>query len=71
MLYYSPNGGKSWSTAYQATDDGQGFNDLGFTTPSDGVVVRAPAMDDSNSEHNPGQFLLSSDGGASWHPVTW
>ncbi|MBO0805730.1 MAG: exo-alpha-sialidase, partial [Nocardiopsaceae bacterium] len=70
-LYYSGDGGQEWSTAYQADDGGDGWNDLGFTTPSDGVVVHGPALSDGNSEKRPGQLLLTTDGGATWHPVTW
>jgi hypothetical protein len=70
-LYYSADGGAKWATAWYAGDGGQGFNDLGFTTTSDGVVVRGPAMSDGNGEGRPGQLLLSSNGGASWQAVTW
>jgi len=69
MLYYSADGGARWSTAYYEGDGGLGFNDLGFTTPSDGVVVYGPALTDSNVESRPGWLLLTSNGGASWHPV--
>ena len=70
-LYYSADGGGQWSTAWYAGDGGQGFNDLGFTTTSDGVVVRGPAISDGNGEGRPGQLLLSSNGGATWQAVTW
>jgi hypothetical protein len=69
MLYYSADGGARWSTAYYAGDGGLGFNDLGFTTPADGVVVYGPALSDSNDGSRPGRLLLTSNGGASWHPV--
>jgi len=68
-LYYSGDSAASWGTAYFAGDGGQGFNDLGFTTPSDGVVVHGPALSDSNQEGRPGQLLLTSDGGATWQLV--
>jgi len=70
-LYYSANGGATWSTAWSAGDGGAGFNDLGFTTTSNGVVVRGPASSDGNSEGSPGQLLLTSNGGATWQTVTW
>jgi hypothetical protein len=70
-LYYSGNGGQGWGTAYQQGDGGQGFNDLGFTTTSDGVVVHGPAITDGDAEGRPGQLLLTSDGGGSWKAVTW
>jgi hypothetical protein len=69
MLYYSADGGAQWATAYYEGDGGLGFNDLGFTTPADGVVVYGPALSDSNAESRPGWLLLTSNGGASWHPV--
>ena len=46
-----------------------GWNDLGFTTPSDGVAVHGPAITDGNAESRPGQLLLTTDGGATWHAV--
>ena len=66
FLYYSADGGTRWSTAYQADDGGAGFNDLGFTTTTDGVVVHGPVYTNGNSYGMPGQLLLTSDGGASW-----
>jgi hypothetical protein len=69
MLYYSADGGARWSTAYYEADGGLGFNDLGFTTPADGVVVYGPALADNNAGSRPGWLLLTSNGGASWHPV--
>jgi hypothetical protein len=69
MLYYSANGGARWATAYYEGDGGLGFNDLGFTSPADGVVVYGPALTDNNVESRPGWLLLTSNGGASWHPV--
>jgi hypothetical protein len=69
MLYYSADGGAQWATAYYEGDGGLGFNDLGFTAPADGVVVYGPALSDGNAESRPGWLLLTSNGGASWHPV--
>lgn len=71
MLYYSGDGGAQWSTAYYAGDGGLGFNDLGFTTATDGVVVYAPVLSDSNEEGRPGKLLLTSNGGASWQAVSF
>ena len=69
MLYYSADGGAQWSTAYYEVNGGLAFNDLGFTTPADGVVVFGPARSDDNVESRPGWLLLTSNGGASWHRV--
>jgi photosystem II stability/assembly factor-like uncharacterized protein len=64
-LYYSADGGVHWSTGYFAGDGGAGFNDLGFTTTTDGAAVHGPVA------AMPGQLLLTSDGGATWTTVTW
>jgi photosystem II stability/assembly factor-like uncharacterized protein len=68
-LYYSGDSAATWGTAYQAGDGGQGFNDLGFTTTSDGVVVHGPVFQDGNTQGRPGQLLFTSDGGATWQLV--
>lgn len=68
-LYYSDDGGAEWSTAYKAIDGGRGFNDLGFTTATDGVAVVGPAYTDGNTEQAPGQLLLTSNSGATWQVV--
>jgi photosystem II stability/assembly factor-like uncharacterized protein len=68
-LYSSADGGAQWSTAFKAIDGGAGFNDLGFTTTTDGVVVHGPVYTNGNSYGMPGQLLLTSDGGASWTTV--
>jgi photosystem II stability/assembly factor-like uncharacterized protein len=68
-LYYSGDSASTWGTAYEAGDGGQGWNDLGFTTTSDGVVVHGPAIQDGNAGGRPGQLLFTSDGGATWQLV--
>lgn len=68
-LYYSGDGAAHFGTAYMSGDGGMGFNDLGFTTTSDGVVVHGPAISDNNSDARPGQLLLTSNGGATWQLV--
>jgi hypothetical protein len=71
FLYYSGDGAAQWGTAYDNGDGGAGFNDLGFTTTSDGVVVHGPARTDGNSDGDPGQLLLTSNGGATWQAVSF
>ena len=71
MLYYSADGGAQWTTAYSQGDGGLGFNDLGFTTATDGVVVYGPVLSDSNAEGRPGRLLLTTNGGASWQEVSY
>jgi len=66
-LYYSGDSGSTWGTAYVDGDGGQGWNDLGFTTTDDGVVIHGhPAYADM-----PGQLLLTDNGGLTWHAVTF
>ena len=71
FLYYSGDSGAQWSTAFFAGDGGLGFNDLGFTTPTEGVVVYGPVFSDNNAEGRPGQLLLTSNGGASWQKASY
>ncbi len=68
-LYYSPNAAASWQITRTEDDGGAGWADLGFTTVLDGVVVHGPVTTDGNSDHRPGQLLLSSNGGATWQVV--
>jgi hypothetical protein len=70
-LYYSGDGGAQWSNGFSALDGGAQFNDIGFTTTTDGVAVLGPAYNDGNTLGMPGQLLLTSNGGASWQAVTW
>lgn len=61
--------GAHWRHAYFAGDGGLGWNDLGFTSTTNGVAVHGPVLTDSNGERRPGQLPLTSDGGASWKQV--
>jgi hypothetical protein len=70
-LYHSGSGAAQWDSAYEAGDGGAGFNDLGFTTITDGVVVYGPALTDGNREGRPGKLLLTSDAGANWQAVSF
>ena len=70
-LYRSTNGGHSWTTPVTYGDGGLGWADLGFTSPSDAVVVHGPADSASASDGRIGKVVLSSDGGATWHSVTF
>ena len=66
-LYYSADNGKTWRTAVTYLDGGQGWNDLGFTTTRDGVVIHGhPGYGDM-----PGQLLLTDNGGQTWRAVTF
>jgi photosystem II stability/assembly factor-like uncharacterized protein len=63
LLYRSTDGGRTWRRALTEDDGGAGWSDLGFTTPTDPVVVHGPALAGSS---RPGRLLLSSDAGLSW-----
>jgi hypothetical protein len=65
-LYYSPDGGAKWQVVFKEGDGGAAFNDLGFTTPADGVAVYGPVYQNDNPYGMPGKLLMTSDGGASW-----
>jgi hypothetical protein len=69
-LYYSTTGAH-WSNGFRAGDGGLGFADLGFTTTTAGVAVRGPVWTDGTAGGLPGWLLLTSNGGASWHRVTF
>lgn len=68
-LYRSADSAAAWRTVRFEPDGGMGWADLGFTTTTQGVVVRGPAITDGNPDHRPGQLLLTSDTGATWHRV--
>jgi len=67
LLYYSADNGKTWRSAVIYPDGGQGWNDLGFTSARDGVVIHGhPDYGDRL-----GQLLLTDSGGLTWHAVTF
>ena len=65
-LYLSTDGGSSWTTAMTFDDGGIGFNDLGFTTSTQGVVIHGEPGPPSNYTS---QLLMTTEGGATWSPV--
>jgi photosystem II stability/assembly factor-like uncharacterized protein len=70
-LVRSGTGGAAWTTAATEQDGGMGWADLGFTTPADGAVIHGPVLSPANGEGRPGQLMLTSNGGATWYPVTF
>ncbi|HWD72647.1 MAG TPA: hypothetical protein VG779_08985 [Actinomycetota bacterium] len=52
----------TWTTVFSGTPSG-GWQDLGFTSPTQGVVVEA------GQGTQPGVLLMTHDGGHSWVPV--
>jgi photosystem II stability/assembly factor-like uncharacterized protein len=67
-LIRSSDGGATWANVTARKKDGVGWADLGFTTPADGSVIRGPRGYLAPAGP-PGQLLLTSDGGATWHQV--
>jgi photosystem II stability/assembly factor-like uncharacterized protein len=70
-LYRSTDAGANWHTALTQRDGGAGWADLGFTTPSDGVVVHGPAVTNGSNDGRPGQLLLTDDGGRTWQRASF
>jgi len=65
-LDYSGDGAAQWQTVVTEPDGGQGWADLGFTTASDGGVIRGPA-----ARRFAGQLMLTEDGGLAWRQVSF
>ena len=70
-IFNSSDGGHAWATALTYGDGGLGWADLGFTTPTDAVVIHGAVDASGDTDGRPGQLLLSSNGGASWHAVNF
>jgi len=70
-VFRSASGGHTWATALTYGDGGLGWADLGFTTPTNAVVIHGPADKSGNGDGRPGQLLLSSNGGATWQAVSF
>jgi photosystem II stability/assembly factor-like uncharacterized protein len=67
-LIRSTDGGVTWASVTPEEKDVVGWADLSFTTPADGSAIRGPAGS-LDRGGRPGQLLLTSDAGATWHPV--
>ena len=66
FLYRSLDGGHTWSTVATYGDGGMGFNDLGFTTSTQGVVIHGVPGPPANEAS---ELLMTHDAGASWKAV--
>jgi photosystem II stability/assembly factor-like uncharacterized protein len=68
-LYWSVNGGATWTTVATYSDGGAGFNDLGFTTGTQGVVIHGIPGPPAGVVS---QLLMTTDGGSTWavRPIT-
>ncbi len=65
-LYRSVDGGRTWSTVATYNDGGMGFNDLGFTTATQGVVIHGVPGPPGNEVS---QLVMTHDAGATWRVV--
>jgi hypothetical protein len=74
-VYRSTNGGDTWSTAFQVADGGIGWGDFGFTDQTQGLLIHAPGGrlqgPASQGQPFPATLFLTTDGGATWKPVTF
>jgi hypothetical protein len=67
FLYCSDDGGHSWSTVESYGDGGAGWNDLGFTTATQGLVIHGrPGETDVVGGIN---LLMTHDAGSTWRVV--
>lgn len=66
-LYRSGDGGHSWSTVKSYSDAGAGWNDVGFTTARQGVVIHG-RPGEANVPGGIG-LLMTRDAGITWQPV--
>jgi len=65
-LYRSRDGGRRWRATLTYADGGEGWDDLSFTTATQGAAIHGPARTDGGSVNRPGRLLLTEDGGATW-----
>jgi photosystem II stability/assembly factor-like uncharacterized protein len=65
-VYRSADGGTTWQAPLYEGDGGVGYFDLGFTTPTQGVVVYGQPGGPASSK-----LLMTRDAGATWAPVTF
>jgi hypothetical protein len=72
-LLRSVDGGRTWSTTDTYADGGDGFVDLGFTTPTQGVVIHGRPVSAGEREHpnHADELLMTHDAGASWQHINF
>jgi photosystem II stability/assembly factor-like uncharacterized protein len=56
--------GRTWTTAADLGDGGEGWNDIGFTTDTTGFVIHGP-----EAFFGPGELWGTTDAGATWGPL--
>lgn len=71
-LYASFDGGQTWSTVEQDnTSGGEPWEDLGFTTPTQGVVVEGIVRSSGSGVPPAPKLFITRDGGHSWAAVSF
>jgi hypothetical protein len=66
-VYRSGDSGHSWHAPLTEGDGGVGYQDLGFTTSTQGVAVYGGVT----TQDQPASLLITRDAGATWTPVTF
>ncbi|MDQ1465470.1 MAG: hypothetical protein QOC73_2411 [Actinomycetota bacterium] len=65
-VYRSADGGHAWAAPLTQGDGGMGYNDVGFTTATQGVAIHG-----SPSAQDPSALFMTRDAGATWTPVAF
>jgi len=71
-VYRTGGADATWTTPLEMGDGGVGWNDLGFTDSSHGVIVYGPAarwLMYASPPNGLGRLFLTDDGGVGWYPV--
>jgi hypothetical protein len=55
-----------WAAPLTQGDGGRGYNDVGFTTATQGVAIHG-----SPSAPDPAALFMTRDAGATWAPVAF
>ena len=63
-LYRSSDGGRTWTSPEQYGDGGEGFGDIGFTTPSQAFALRGVVPQSAPT------LIVTTDAGETWRTVS-
>lgn len=66
-LYRSTDAGHTWVTAQSYPDGGIGFNDLGFTTDTQGIVIHGRPSPPPGTD----QLLITHNAGTTWQALSF
>jgi photosystem II stability/assembly factor-like uncharacterized protein len=74
-IYYSTDGGATYSTVLQLDDGGIGWGDFGYTTPMQGVLIHASASHTEGVNYSPGPdqgtLFMTHNAGANWSRIAF